>query len=192
MWSTFKQRFSLKIFFLLYTIAYAENLDVKPFYVQLTTELPIGGDLGSSTSFAVCLAACFLHWKRLQNGNPSTDFDVHFKDIVKDYVIFSEKLAQDYECAMVDAIVCAHGKMVKAQFTNYAEIYTEMQSMINLSILLVDAKIRQRKCDRAKQMTKFKKLRTFDSKVKALNVCAIKMHNQLYKKYSRYSPCAGM
>lgn len=76
-WKTCEQKFSLEIFFfLLYIIAYDKSLDIKPFRVKVFTEIPVGSGLGSSTSFAVCLAACFLRWKLLQSGQ-------------KDYIVFN-------------------------------------------------------------------------------------------------------
>ncbi|XP_072761856.1 uncharacterized protein [Anoplolepis gracilipes] len=69
MWSTYEQKHSLQIFlFLLLWSSKSENFDIRPFHVHVTTQLPMNAGFGSSTSFAVCLAGCFLHWSRLQKG----------------------------------------------------------------------------------------------------------------------------
>ncbi|KMQ90363.1 mevalonate kinase, partial [Lasius niger] len=53
MWSTCEQRLSLQtFFFMLFYTAYTEKLNMRSFHVNVTTELPIRGGLGSSTSFA--------------------------------------------------------------------------------------------------------------------------------------------
>ncbi|XP_025268239.1 mevalonate kinase-like [Camponotus floridanus] len=70
MWSTYEQRFSLQMFFYsLFFIGHREQLDIRPFCVHVKTEIPMHAGLGSTTSFAVCVAACFLHWSRLQRGD---------------------------------------------------------------------------------------------------------------------------
>ncbi|XP_029178951.1 putative mevalonate kinase isoform X3 [Nylanderia fulva] len=72
MWTTHQELRSLQIFFfLLYSILHNEYLTIRPFRIKVSSNIPIRAGLGSSTSFAVCLAACFLHWKHLQND--STD-----------------------------------------------------------------------------------------------------------------------
>ncbi|XP_018306339.1 LOW QUALITY PROTEIN: mevalonate kinase-like [Mycetomoellerius zeteki] len=57
-------------FFLLILINFKENINIlSSFIVKLSTELPIGENLGSSASLcAVCLAACFWRWSLLQKG----------------------------------------------------------------------------------------------------------------------------
>ncbi|XP_025262552.1 mevalonate kinase-like [Camponotus floridanus] len=70
MWSTYEQRFSLQMFFFsLFFIVRREQLDIRSFCVHVKTEIPMHAGLGSTTSFAVCVAACFLHWSRLQRGD---------------------------------------------------------------------------------------------------------------------------
>ncbi|XP_029172230.1 mevalonate kinase-like isoform X2 [Nylanderia fulva] len=64
-WETFEQRYSLHVFFYLFYYLTYDFKKRSPFRISVTTEIPLGNGLGSSTSFAACLAGCFLHWRRL-------------------------------------------------------------------------------------------------------------------------------
>ncbi|XP_018045217.1 PREDICTED: uncharacterized protein LOC108685088, partial [Atta colombica] len=44
--------------------------------IKLSMEWPIGKGLGSSASFAVCLAVCFWHWSLLQKETDLYEFGV--------------------------------------------------------------------------------------------------------------------
>lgn len=136
LWSTRKQKFSLQVFlFLLYIIIYREGLLLEPFGVRVTSDIPIGACFGSSTSFAVCLAACFLHWKRLQSG-PHTEFnDADLASIIR-YTELCEKLMQDYVFASADAQVCVHGKIQKFQIIDY-KVYSSVTIDLTKEIMIV-------------------------------------------------------
>ncbi|XP_029157870.1 mevalonate kinase-like [Nylanderia fulva] len=135
-------------------IAIQQNLNITPFHVRVSTEIPIGAGLGGSTSFAVCLAACFLYWKNLQSENPiEFDHDL-LLECVKIYAKFYEEL-QDNECASVDTSVCIFGNIIKGQLINHTE-NLECNYITRMKILLIDSNIRQEKWTRAKQMSTLK------------------------------------
>jgi len=88
-----QQKLSLQAFFyLLVYVAYEEHIDIKEtsFHVHLSTELKVSTGLGSSASFAVCLAACFLHWSLLQKGDHDM-FNKDELDKISKYVLNCER-----------------------------------------------------------------------------------------------------
>ncbi|XP_029168867.1 mevalonate kinase-like [Nylanderia fulva] len=185
MWRTFAQRFSLQMFFyLLYSIAVYENLDITSFHVHVTTNIPLDAGLGSSTSFAVCLAACFLHWCRLQSDyHENIEFNrIDFLMNVGVYVKDCEERMQDYQCTQIDTDVCVFGFATKSLLTDDVEYSVEdWEEMARLKILLIDSGIRQEKCDQATKMRQLRSecLFTFDNILNELNDLSIKMYNWL-------------
>ncbi|XP_029174984.1 mevalonate kinase-like isoform X2 [Nylanderia fulva] len=111
LWKTFEQRFSLHIFFyLFYSLTY--NLKRRsPFRVLVTTEIPFGSGLGSSTSFAACLAGCFLHWKCLQSGD-HIRFNYEDLETIKRYTESCEDFMQEYVFPAIDAETCIYGQVL--------------------------------------------------------------------------------
>ncbi|XP_029664260.1 mevalonate kinase-like [Formica exsecta] len=156
MWKTYPQRFSLQtFFFLLLFIAHHEGLDIKPFHVHLTTQLVIGAGLGSSTSFAVCLVACFLHWARLQRGTHDA-FEFNELTIISRYVSWYEKIIQEYMFG-VDSGACSFGN-INVRFLGKNGIYFEnyVMPMPRMKILLIDSRIHQNKHEQMKQIAELK------------------------------------
>lgn len=183
LWTTHEQRCSLQIFFfLLYTIADIENLNIKPFRVKVYTKIPLDAGLGSSSSFAVCLAACFLNWNKLQN-NDASGFDSRFLMKVKKYAKYCEESIQDYECGWVDVdiTVSTYGNTVASQFTNHTNIDMILQNMRRMRILLIASNIHQKKCDQASQMTwlKFQYPLLFNTFLNRSNILAQEMYESL-------------
>ncbi|XP_029178937.1 mevalonate kinase-like [Nylanderia fulva] len=182
MWTTFEQKFSLKLCFLMfYTIALETELIIRPFRIEVFTELPsaIGAGLGSSSAFAVCLATCFVHWKRLQARNYNVDNDA-FLNQVRNYAEQCEEYIQDYGCAPIDTNICVFGRTAKIRLTNYTTFNIEnVQNMTEIKILLIDSQIRQKKCDQAKQMAnmKFESPSTFNYILDKLDDLAIRTYN---------------
>ncbi|XP_018401854.1 PREDICTED: mevalonate kinase-like [Cyphomyrmex costatus] len=78
-------------FFLLVLIAIIERINItSSFIVNLSTKLPIGEGLGSSASFAVCLAACFVRWSLLQKGIVVYEFRKHDLENILQYAQYCD------------------------------------------------------------------------------------------------------
>ncbi|GAB1867016.1 Mevalonate kinase [Camponotus japonicus] len=151
LWRTYKQRFSLQIFFfLLLVIARKEELDIQPFHMHLTTELKMNAGLGSSTSFATCLAACFLHWSCLQKGDHN-GFTPEELERISAYVMSSEEDIQNYVCNQ-DHMVCTHGRVIAYRCREPLDAQREIINMPEMYIFLVDANIRLDKRQQMKQL----------------------------------------
>ncbi|XP_072762695.1 mevalonate kinase-like isoform X1 [Anoplolepis gracilipes] len=168
MWSTYAQKFSLQIFFfLLFRIGHYEKLKVKPFHVHLTTQLTIDAGLGSSTSFAVCLAACFLHWARLQAYGTHDAFEDNDLEDISTYASLCEQVIQRYMTDfMIDNEVCTFDQVFKYMYRdpeNYIAAYVEAPE---IKILLIDSKIYRNKYKQVQQMAKLK-----HSRFKDVNDC---------------------
>jgi len=151
LWKTHKERFSLQIFFfLLFAIARKEVLDIQPFHVSLTTELEMNAGLGSSTSFATCLAACFLHWSCLQKGDHS-EFTSEELGRILAYVMSSEEDIQNYVLNQ-DHMVCTHGRVTAYRCREPLDAQREIINTPEIYIFLVDANIRLDKRQQMKQL----------------------------------------
>lgn len=150
MWTTYEQRFSLQTFFFLfiYMIQY-EDLYIKSFRVHLTTELPIGAGLGSSTSFAVCIATCFLHWGRLQKGDDGAFSDIDL-EAISEYAKNCEEVVQNY-IIEVDYDVCSYGQMIRYRY-DCRNKNVNILDVPRMKILLIDSKIRQNKREQMEQL----------------------------------------
>ncbi|XP_070158433.1 uncharacterized protein [Polyergus mexicanus] len=156
MWKTHPQRFSLQtFFFLLLYIAHNEELDMKPFHVRLTTQLTMGAGLGSSTSFAVCLAACFLHWARLQRGAHDA-FELNELKTILRYVLQYEEMVQNYMFA-INSGACSFGNInIRYMNTNNHYFSNHTIYMPRMKILLIDSRIHQSKHEQIKRMAELK------------------------------------
>ncbi|XP_025270409.1 mevalonate kinase-like [Camponotus floridanus] len=153
LWTTFEQKFSLEIFFfLLYVIAQNEKLAIQPFYVHLTTVLPMNAGLGSSTSFATCLAACFLHWSYLERGDHS-GFTPEKLERISGYVMSYEKILWQYK---QDHIICTYGHVTAFQYRDQLNVQREIINTPEINILLVDANICLDKNQQMQQLTDMK------------------------------------
>ncbi|XP_029172235.1 mevalonate kinase-like [Nylanderia fulva] len=151
MWNTCEQRFSLQIFFYLLCFM-TNNLERRPFHVRVSTEIPFGSGLGSSTSFAGCLAACFLHWERRQKSYHIA-FNNWELDEIEQYAKSCENVMQDNIIASIDAKICLRGGIKKCRRTNYQSHFTETIDFVSgLRILLINTNISQNKEQRAQQM----------------------------------------
>lgn len=152
LWCTYEQKFSLQIFFFLFLyIVHQEQLDIKSFHVHVTTQLPINAGLGSSSSFAVCLAACFLHWARLQKG-VHDQFNMCDLNKISKYASLCDEVVQNIELEK-DSYICTYGGIIRFQYAG-PEIRKAkfLVNMSKINILLIDSKSRQNKREQMSQL----------------------------------------
>ncbi|PBC30887.1 mevalonate kinase [Apis cerana] len=132
-----QQKLSLEAFF--YTLIYIaqkEEMEIKPFQIQLNTELAINSGLGSSASFAVSLAACFVHWSHLQK-NIYKVFDFSTLDVISKYALNCERIMHGNPSG-IDNCICTYGSIIEFKKGNYIQPINNIQAM---KILLVDTRV---------------------------------------------------
>lgn len=128
LWKTYPQRFSLQtFFFLLLYIAHHEKIVIKPFRVHLTTKLPLGAGLGSSTSFAISkYASCC-------------------KEVLQNFIIQN------------DSDICTYGKIIRFRYGGQQLHDTKIINMPSeMKILLINSKFRQNKNEQINRMAQMK------------------------------------
>ncbi|XP_076645652.1 uncharacterized protein LOC143355065 [Halictus rubicundus] len=132
-----RQKLSLEVlFYLLLYIAQNVELNVKPFQIQLNTELSIGSGLGSSASFAVCISGCFLHWSHLQK-NIFKAFDMSDLETISKYALSGEKIMHGHPSG-IDNSICTYGSVIEYKKDSYMKSINVTQV---LKILLVDTRV---------------------------------------------------
>ena len=155
MWRTHAQRFSLQVFFFLFIyLSRNERINIKSFQVHLDTQLPITGGLGSSTSFAVCLAACFIHWARLQRGEHGAFSDENITKI-SEYAKFCEEVTQNYVFSC-DHYVCSYGRIIQYRYKTPVEFHINLINVPKMNILLIDSRTHKNKAEQITQMAEMK------------------------------------
>lgn len=136
--STLQQKLSMEAFFyLLIYIAYEEKIDLKSFHMHLNTQLSIGSGLGSSASFAVCLAASFLYWSRLQKNIRLIYFDTFELEKISKYALNCEKIMHGNPSG-IDNSVCTYGSIIEFR---KGEPVNPVPGIPNMKILLVDTRV---------------------------------------------------
>ncbi|KAL6263798.1 hypothetical protein P5V15_003881 [Pogonomyrmex californicus] len=130
---------SLQAFFsLLVLIAHRHSINITTsFVVEISSELPIGEGLGSSASFLVCLATCFLRWSLLQKGISSYEFDseerlriMHYCSICEGFIFHSSSSISISVC--IKGAIVIYGKTTEGLYVDW--IYHDYPS---IKILLV-------------------------------------------------------
>ncbi|OAD53412.1 Mevalonate kinase [Eufriesea mexicana] len=136
-YTNLQQKLSLEAFFYLFIfITQVEKIKVKPFEIQLNTELTLNSGLGSSGSFAVCLAACFLHWSCLQK-NIYKIFDYSTLDVISKYALSCERIMHGNPSG-IDNFVSTYGSIIEFKKGDYAKPINNVHTM---KILLVDTRV---------------------------------------------------
>lgn len=151
-----QQKSSLQAFFyLLVYIAYEEHIDIKDisFHVHLSTELMVSAGLGSSASFAVCLAACFLHWSLLQKGKHDM-FNKEELDKISKYALNCERIMHESPSG-IDNSICTYGSIIKFQKKELVDMSPHVP---NLKILLVNTNVTRSTKDQVKRTAHLKEL----------------------------------
>lgn len=148
-----QQKLSLQaILYLLVYIAYEEQMQIKSFSLHLSTELTVGAGLGSSASFAVCIAACFFHWARLQKDDVHNIFDENDLEKISRYALSCERIMHGSPSG-IDNSVCTYGSMIKFQ---RGEPVNVLPNMPSLNILLVNSMVNRNTKDLVERVTKMR------------------------------------
>ncbi|EGI61176.1 PREDICTED: mevalonate kinase-like [Acromyrmex echinatior] len=106
-------RLSVQAFiFLLVLISYKKGIAIKSsFVVKVLSELPIDEDLGCSSSFVVCLAACFRRWFLLQQGTVRYIFNAHDISLIMKYAFLCEHVV--YKSVNLNNITISTGGKIR-------------------------------------------------------------------------------
>lgn len=132
-----QQKLSLEAFFnLLMYILLKEEFNIVPFQIHLVTELPVGSGLGSSASFAVCLAASFLHWSHLQK-DIYRSFEPRDLDKISKYALCCEKIMHGAPSG-IDNSVCTYGSIIEFKKGSHLK---QLHNISNIRVLLVDTRV---------------------------------------------------
>ncbi|XP_078040154.1 uncharacterized protein LOC144471712 isoform X1 [Augochlora pura] len=132
-----RQKLSLEVlFYLLLYIAQNNQINVKPFQIQLNTDISIGSGLGSSASFAVCIAACFLHWSHLQK-NIFKALDISDLETISKYALSSERIMHGHPSG-IDNSICTYGSVIEYKKDSYMKSINITEV---LKVLLVDTRV---------------------------------------------------
>lgn len=149
-----QQKSSLQAFFyLLIYMIYEEHINIQEtsFHVHLSTELMISAGLGSSASFAVCLAACFLHWSLLQKGKHDM-FNKDELDKISMYALNCERIMHETPSG-IDNSICTYGSLIKFQKKELVDVLLHVPT---LKILLVNTNVTRSTKDLVRRMALLK------------------------------------
>lgn len=169
------------IIYLLVYIAYEEQIQIKSFSISLNTELTISSGLGSSASFAVCLAGCFLHWARLLKGDVHDTFDKDDLEKISKYALSCERIMHGSPSG-IDNSVCTYGGIIEFR---RGEPINVLSNMPNLKILLVNTKVPRNTKDLVERVVKLRQSypavidSIFDS-IDAVSKTAVQILDEIY------------
>ncbi|XP_076231830.1 ALG6 alpha-1,3-glucosyltransferase garnysstan [Calliopsis andreniformis] len=136
-YANLQQKLSLEAFFyLLIYITQKHEINLKPFQIHLNSELSVGSGVGSSASYAVCLAACFLHWSHLQKNIYRT-FDIPDLETISKYALNCERIMHGTPSG-IDNSICTYGSIIEFKKGEYMKPIAITQIM---KILLVDTRV---------------------------------------------------
>ncbi|XP_071580191.1 mevalonate kinase-like [Temnothorax nylanderi] len=138
---------SLQAFFLLLILISRDGKTIistqSSFSVEISTELAIGEGLGSSASFATCLAACFYRW--LFRREDVFD-EIDLIDIFS-YVYECERIIYNSPTGLIDSVISVYGSMVRFQnkmSTNRHLQFDDIGNIPGMKILLVSSNVSQK------------------------------------------------
>lgn len=127
-------------FYLLVKIYCAEKIKItSTFIVELTTQLPIGEGLGSSASFAVCLAACFWRWSLLQKGILRYEFTDDDLRNIRNYAFCCENIVYG-AMSPIDTVVSTYGSVLMFKDNCTENLFLNIPRM---NIILVYSNVNQ-------------------------------------------------
>lgn len=123
--------------FLLAAILQSRGIEnLKPFSLHGETQLSIGSGLGSSASFAVCLATCFLHYTNHVLEKP-TELTSEFLNEVSNFAFECEKLMHGTPSG-IDNTICTYGSLLKFK---REEPFKTIPCNAAMKIMLVDTRV---------------------------------------------------
>ncbi|KAL6258719.1 hypothetical protein P5V15_010669 [Pogonomyrmex californicus] len=129
-------------FFLLVYIAYRRSIKITAsIVVKITSNLPIGEGMGSSASFAACLATCFWRWSFLQKGIAYYEIYKDDMAMILEYTKLCEYMI--YKTSNMDkSVISVYGSLLVSENSEReAKMYTKFP---RIRILLVWSKSKQK------------------------------------------------
>jgi len=156
-----KKKF-LQIFCCLFVhIMYEEQTEIKPFSIIFVTQLIFNEKFISLASLKVCVAACLLHWSRLQKGI-QCNFDDTDLDKICTYAMCYKDTEKTSKLDIIDIIACTYGTIIR--YEKESNKFTSLY-LSKMTILLVDSKqsqdVEARNQRVIKLMKEFPKLASF-------------------------------
>ncbi|XP_011298860.1 mevalonate kinase [Fopius arisanus] len=138
-YTNLQQKLALEAFFyLLIGIAQVEGLRVRPFRVTMDSALAISSGLGSSASFAVCIATCFLHLSRVQKNEVSC-LDGKQLESISRFAFSCEKIMHGTPSG-IDNSVCTYGSIIEFR---RGEVLEPILGAKQMRVLLVDTRVQR-------------------------------------------------
>ncbi|XP_063992196.1 mevalonate kinase [Diachasmimorpha longicaudata] len=138
-YTNLQQKLALEAFiYLLIAVAQVEGIIVRPFRVSLDSALAISSGLGSSASFAVCMAACFVHLSNLQK-NKASIFSEHELEKISRFAFNCEKIMHGTPSG-IDNSVCTYGSII--EFRRGVTLEPILGAM-QMRVLLVDTRVQR-------------------------------------------------
>lgn len=137
-YSSLQQKLALEAFFyLLIGISQMEGIILRPFRVFMDSGLAISSGLGSSASFAVCIATCFVHLSRVQkNLTSSLDHDL---EKISRFAFDCEKIMHGTPSG-IDNSVCTYGSIIEFR---RGETLEPILGVKQMRVLLVDTRVQR-------------------------------------------------
>lgn len=181
LWKTHEQRYSLQIFFYMFYYLTRDFERRSPFCIYIITDVPYGTGLGNSTSFAVCLAACFLHWKCLKDNGIHNEFNIHELELIENYSKSCEAISLN-TFSMIDAKISLYGGVRIFRQRNFEDFNEQVINLrANVEILVFTLFSKQTAEERAQQMAtwQFNNTEKFNSLLNTLDELAITIYNIL-------------
>lgn len=134
-----QQKLALEAFFYLYIgICKTENIMIKPFQIVIETALAVSSGLGSSASFAVCIATCFLNLSKLQKQE-TLILNIFELDKISMYALNCEKIMHGTPSG-IDNSVCTYGSIIEFKKGEKLEPIIAAKGM---RVLLVDTRVQR-------------------------------------------------
>ncbi|XP_015127103.1 mevalonate kinase isoform X2 [Diachasma alloeum] len=138
-YTNLQQKLALEAFFyLLIAISQVEGLSVRPFRIAIDSALAISSGLGSSASFAVCIATCFLHLSNAQK-NELSSLDANELEKISRFAFSCEKIMHGTPSG-IDNSVCTYGSIIEFR---RGETLEPILGAMQMRVLLVDTRVQR-------------------------------------------------